>query len=228
MCPSLLRNYGLRSRYTSLEDPHWSPYEATGKIWYCYCYEHGYIVCHAIILEEIGETGRTRAPDSAGITTIIKTAKLPRMLTDDLCNSFPTTRLLTPLTKFAFLTALYLPNTDDTVDPIIWDAAEGSITIVAACIPTLRVLIRTASGNSTPDIYSVKLPTIGSATGQGWSISHAAKNQSPQPPHGLTLRDGASQSSTNRYPLNHGIWDGTKSGRLILNNDVEVDYEENS
>jgi hypothetical protein len=81
---------------------------------------------------------------SAGVTAIIKTVMLPNLFTNDMCKyhrhhyfSFPQSS--SNIDIGAILTH---PITDDGVNLMVWDMAEISVTMVATCIPVLRVLIK--------------------------------------------------------------------------------------
>ena len=86
---------------------------------------------------------------SAGATAVIKTTTIPTLAAGDFTCSCPKFYpLLSLLSLFSDVTA------DDSSGLCIWGAAESAVTIMAASIPTLRILFRDNFRNLSKRYYS--------------------------------------------------------------------------
>ena len=75
----------------------------------------------------------------AGAVGIVKCVKLPNLGVVDSCKS----HLPLPLVSFLYLHLRYLRcSLDDEISLFVWDIAESTVTIMAACFPALRIFIR--------------------------------------------------------------------------------------
>lgn len=77
--------------------------------------------------------------DSAGATAIVKTIEIPTLAAGDFTCTF------LPLSLPRFRGSLTMEGIDANSGLIIWGAAESAVTIMAASIPVLRVLLRDVS-----------------------------------------------------------------------------------
>lgn len=81
--------------------------------------------------------------ERAGIVAFVKCAKINNLSSADLCEWHQ--KIMMKMRK--------LTPTDDTAQLLVWDSAEVSVTIVAASIPALRLLIREVN-NSARQYYA--------------------------------------------------------------------------
>ena len=81
----------------------------------------------------------------AGAVGIVKCVKLPYLGTEDDCKFL---RSLTCFCRWVYLLTRFA--TDNEADLFVWDIAEATVTLMAACIPTLRLFLKekTSSGPS--------------------------------------------------------------------------------
>lgn len=86
--------------------------------------------------EKIGVTVALSMGVIAGATAIAKCVALPNLGAGDACE-FPTS-----LSRLMCVCVMMLTATDNEVELFLWDITEGTVTLMAACIPTLRVLVR--------------------------------------------------------------------------------------
>lgn len=138
----------------------------------------------------------TTDPTSAGITAIIKTTKVP---------------------------AMESPNPGPAVDLYIWGNAESCVTIVAACIPILRVLIREVKTSA-----------------QRYYLSNSAGNRSGV--HGSAAHQSRARDNANTITISAGKWRGEsssssqqdedergltrESGKIMQTREVAIEYQE--
>jgi len=83
----------------------------------------------------------TILPYSAGIAAMVKTANLYKLYEDDLCTWLPL--LPSPLAPLLCPANALPPDEASTL--MIWDVVEGTVTVIAASIPVLRVFFREAA-----------------------------------------------------------------------------------
>lgn len=96
---------------------------------------------------------------SAAITAVIKTTKIPKMLSMDTCKP------LFPSASPTFAD----PPPDDGIDLFIWGNAESCVTIIAASIPILRVFVRDAT-NTARRYYGATGGADTRATRHGYNL----------------------------------------------------------
>lgn len=83
---------------------------------------------------------------------IVKCVKLPTLGSGDDC-------------RFSLFFRLFLPSghpltrlpADNEVDLFVWDIAEATVTIMAACIPTLRVFLREKTSSAPSSERTTRL-----------------------------------------------------------------------
>jgi len=89
----------------------------------------------------------TRSPPRAGAVAIAKCVALPNLGAGDSCKSTTTKN---PCAAYADSTK----KKDNEVELFNWDITESTVTMIAACIPTLRMLFREAR-HTTPQAYKL-------------------------------------------------------------------------
>ncbi|KAK4150047.1 hypothetical protein C8A00DRAFT_18365 [Chaetomidium leptoderma] len=89
----------------------------------------------------------------AGVTGIIKTTKLPKLASPDIY---------------------------DAADLVIWDIAEAAVTMIGACVPVLRVLVRDVGNSSRRYGASEDASQIPSAMRSGkWKVGDSGADKGP-------------------------------------------------
>lgn len=101
--------------------------------------------------------------------------------------------------KTVYIPTLYSSDIYDSAQLMIWDTVEAAITIVAASIPVLRVMLRNIT-------TSIRKGTVASGTGYSFSKSHRSAHFTADE----SRRDNATYSN-----LDHGHGD-SRSDKSIL------------
>ncbi|KAK3899150.1 hypothetical protein C8A05DRAFT_37252 [Staphylotrichum tortipilum] len=88
----------------------------------------------------------------AGIVAVVKTVNLPKLDSSDMY---------------------------DAVDLVIWDITEPALSIVGACIPVLRVLVRDVRSTARRYYMAEDVSRLANPTWQGWKTDGLASKISP-------------------------------------------------
>lgn len=113
------------------------------------------------------------------------------------------------------------PGTDDGVDLFIWGNAESCVTIIAASIPILRVLVRDAKTSyrsyyvSEPNDNNNTALTGSRVRGQNSVVVTGGRRDSNHA--GNKLDDGSEKSI---------LGGSTSPGKIIRKNEVVVEYQD--
>lgn len=153
-------------------------------------------------------------PPSAGITAIVKTTKIPAMLAADPCML---NRYLNPKKTQKLIAA----QIDEGIDLFIWGNAESCVTIVAASIPILRVLIRDVKTSYRKYYVSE----------HNDNTSSARKSRVRGPNHSVVVTAGRRSNNASGSKLDDGseksILDGkTSSGKIVRRNEVVIEFQD--
>ncbi|KAK5651124.1 hypothetical protein OQA88_13263 [Cercophora sp. LCS_1] len=115
----------------------------------------------------------------AGISAVVKTAKLPNLTTNDVY---------------------------DAADLVIWDITEPAVSMVGACIPVLRVLVRDMRSTGRRYSKTEDPSDLPDPTWPGWKIDGLASNSSPSSANGVREADdnGSEKSILQAPPVQDG------------------------
>ncbi len=165
---------------------------------------------------------------SAGITAIIKTSKIMSMLSVDFCKLLPSSCCTH---RFLGDGRSDPPPTDDGVDLFLWGNLESTITIIAASIPILRVLIRDvktsavryyASGDD-----SMAMRSKGGQHTTNTTLSTTAVVISSGPPRislGVQTDEGSDKSILG--DLSSMTMPTSADGKILQTTDIAVEYHD--
>lgn len=137
----------------------------------------------------------TSSPHSAGVTAIIKTTKIP---------------------------AMQSPNPGPAIDLYIWGNAESCVTIVAACIPILRVFVRDVK--TSAQRYYLSNPNKSGVHTSTPTASKARDNNTVTITAGKRRGTGDSDSSLAKDEDERGLT--RESGKIMQTREVAVEYRD--
>ena len=106
---------------------------------------------------------------------------------------------------------------DEAADLVVWDIAEAALSMMGACIPVLRVLIRDARGRATDN----------SAHGPRSFMSWWSWTDSGSAPTAVATARSAARAQRSDDLSDKSILDGAPADRsgILRTNEVDVEYQ---
>ncbi len=154
----------------------------------------------------------------AGVTAVVKTTMLPRMMSSDFGKSF-----LVIITEVERMYIAHQCKTADGVPLWIWGNAEVCSAIIAASIPMLRVLVRDAK--STRQYLSGYYDKEAGAAGHFSRFTPIPSSRAPNSSHIKLHKLGDDRSDRSILGSSEHVSEA-KKGVIQVKNDITVKYEE--
>lgn len=112
---------------------------------------------------------------------------------------------------------------DDAADLVIWDITEAAVTMIAACLPVLRILVRDlrSTVRYAPD-DPMELQNVN--TGHGWKAGSTVESKTdPFSTTHKVMRNGDDRSDRSNKSMLDGFV-SPKKGRIVRTDEVAINY----